>query len=70
MEDEHPITRWTLNWLGDNNFKSRRIAHLESTTNIPNEFYKWKDNHNVHPYGDVNNRLIATETLVIKNYLK
>ena len=42
------------------------ITHPESTTDIPNEFYKRKHGHNVHSYGDVNNHLIVTETLVIQ----
>ena len=57
MEDEQPIIRWTLDWLGGNNFKSRRITHPESTTNISNEFYKRKHDHNVDSYGDINNSL-------------
>ena len=66
LEDEQPITRWTLDWLGDSKFKSRRITHPESTTDIPNEFYKRKHDHNVHSYRDVNNRLIVTETSIIQ----
>jgi len=58
------ITRWTLDWLGDKNLKSRRITHPKSTTDIPNEFYNLKHDHNVHPYGDVKNHLIVTKTSV------
>jgi len=27
LEDEHPITKWTLDWLGNDNFKSRMITY-------------------------------------------
>ena len=66
LEDEQLITRWTLNWLRDFNFKWRMVTYSELTTDIPNEFYKWKHDHKVHPYGDVDNHLIVTKTSLIQ----